>query len=72
MTHEEKQIHNAVHAELREFEEFKDLVTKMRDAQDTANRALAELNDYSAALIYINKAEALEKEVDFFLNRIGI
>ena len=33
MTHEEKQIHNAVHAELREFEEFKELVKKMREAQ---------------------------------------
>jgi hypothetical protein len=33
MTHEEKQIHNAVHAELREFEEFKELVRKMREAQ---------------------------------------
>jgi hypothetical protein len=33
MTHEEKQIHNAVHAELREFEEFKALVKRMRDAR---------------------------------------
>ena len=33
MTHEEKQIHNAVHAELREFEEFKALVKRMREAQ---------------------------------------
>lgn len=33
MTHEEKQIHNAVHAELREFEEFKELVRKMREAR---------------------------------------
>ena len=33
MTHEEKQIHNAVHAELREFEEFKQLVRRMREAQ---------------------------------------
>lgn len=33
MTHEEKQIHNAVHAELREFEEFKELVRRMREAQ---------------------------------------
>ena len=33
ITHEEKQIHNAVHAELREFEEFKALVKRMREAQ---------------------------------------
>lgn len=33
MTHEEKQIHNAVHAELRELEEFKELVKRMREAQ---------------------------------------
>ena len=33
MTQEEKQIHNAVHAELKEFEEFKELVKKMREAQ---------------------------------------
>jgi hypothetical protein len=33
MTHEEKQIHNAVHAELREFEEFKELVKRMRGAR---------------------------------------
>ena len=33
LTHEEKQIHNAVHAELREFEEFKALVKRMREAR---------------------------------------
>jgi hypothetical protein len=33
MTHEEKQIYNAVHAELKEFEEFKELVKRMREAQ---------------------------------------
>ena len=33
MTHEEKQIHNAVHAELTEFEEFKALVKRMRDVR---------------------------------------
>lgn len=33
MTHEKKQIHNAVHAELREFEKFKALVKRMREAQ---------------------------------------
>lgn len=33
MTHEEKQIHNAVHAEIREFEEFVSLVKRMREAR---------------------------------------
>ena len=33
MTHEEKQIHNAVHVKLREFEEFKQLVKRMREAR---------------------------------------
>lgn len=33
LTPEEKQIHNAVHAELKEFEEFKALVKRMREAQ---------------------------------------
>ena len=67
MTHEEKQIHNAVHAELREFEEFKALVKRMRDAQEIANRAMVEADDYSDALIYVNKANELEKEVDKWL-----
>lgn len=70
MTHEEKQIHNAVHAELREFEEFKELVRRMRDAQEIANRAMAEADDYSEALIYVNKANELEKEVDEYLKKM--
>lgn len=69
MTHEEKQIHNAVHAELREFEEFKELVKRMRDAQKTAERAHLECIDYSEVIIPIRKAEALEREVDEYLKK---
>lgn len=69
MTHEEKQIHNAVHVKLQEFDDFVSLVKKMREAQKTAERAMAESDDYSEALIYIiNKAEEIEKQVDEWLN----
>lgn len=47
-----------------ELIEFANLVARMREAQMTANRALAESDDYSEALIYINKAEEWEKDVD--------
>lgn len=70
MTHEEKQIHNAVHAELREFEEFKALVKSLREAQKTAERAHLECIDYSEVLIPIRKAEALEREVDEYLKKM--
>lgn len=70
MTHEEKQIHNAVHAELREFEEFKALVKQMREAQKTAERAHLECIDYSEVIIPIRKAEALEREVDEYLKKM--
>ena len=72
MTHEEKQIHNAVHAELREFEEFKTLVRKMREAQKKAERAHLECIDYSEVIIPIRKAEALEREVDEYLKKMTI
>lgn len=65
MTHEEKQIHNAVHAELREFEEFKQLVRKMREAQkalhDTTCKTLSETE-----LCQV-RAWAFEKAVDEYL-----
>ena len=70
MTHEEKQIHNAVHAELREFEEFKALVKQMREAQKTAERAHLECIDYSEIIIPTKKAEALEREVDEYLKKM--
>ena len=72
MTHEEKQIHNAVHAELREFEEFKELVKRMREAQKIANRAMVESDDYSEALIYVDKANELEMEVDECLKKMEV
>lgn len=50
--------------------EFATLVQNMRIAQDTANRALAESDDYSEALIYIEKAEEWDKEVDLALQAI--
>ena len=70
MTHKEKQIHNAVHAELREFEEFKALVKRLREAQKTAERAHLECIDYSEVIIPIRKAEALEREVDEYLKKM--
>ena len=72
MTHEEKQIHNAVHAELREFEEFVSLVKRLREAQKTAERAHLECIDYSEIIIPIRKAEALEREVDEYLKKMEV
>lgn len=43
-------------------------VRKMRKAQKEADRAMAESDDYSEALVYVNKAEELENEVDQYLN----
>lgn len=51
----------------RQYEEFLGIVARMRDAQKTAERAMAESDDYSEALIYINKTEELEKQVDKWL-----
>lgn len=55
---------------ISELLDFISLVRKMREAQDVANRAMAESDDYSEALIYINKAEELEKEVDEYLKNM--
>ena len=46
---------------------FVSLVKRMREAQEIANRAMVEVADYSEALIYVNKANELEKEVDEYL-----
>lgn len=51
----------------KDYKEFASLVRRMREAQEIANRAMAEADDYSEALIYINKAEEIEKEVDKWL-----
>lgn len=50
--------------------EFVSLVRRMREAQEIANRAMAEADDYSEALIYVNKANELEKEVDEYLKKM--
>lgn len=52
----------------KDYKEFVSLVKRMREAQRVADRAMAESDDYSEALVYINKAEELEKEVDEYLN----
>ena len=74
MTHEEKQIHNAVHAELREFEEFKALVKKMREAQ-TIERKWGIVNfkteeDKVACHEAIRRMCQLEAEVDEYLKKM--
>jgi hypothetical protein len=68
MTHEEKQIHNAVHAELREFEEFKELVKRMREAQKEWESDLA--NDYDEHWGKSWEKDNLEREVDEYLKKM--
>lgn len=53
---------------IRELWKVLRLVEEMRDAQKIADRAMAEADDYSEALICINKAEELEKEIDEWFN----
>lgn len=55
---------------LRE-KDFISLVKRMREAQEIAYRAMAESDDYSEALIYINKAEEAEREVDEYLKKLA-
>ena len=74
MTHEEKQIHNAVHAELREFDEFLELVRKMREAQ-TEERKWGIVNfkteeDKVACGEAIRLMYQLESEVDEYLKKM--
>ena len=70
LTHEEKQIHNAVHAELREFEEFKALVRRMREAQKSFD-ALS-LDQELEIDIQGDIADSLEREVDEYLKKMEI
>ena len=49
---------------------FISLVKRMREVQKIANRAMAEADDYSEALIHVNKANELEKEVDEWLKKM--
>ena len=46
------------------------LVKDMRKAQEIANRAMVESDDYSEALIYVDKANELESEVDEYLKKM--
>jgi hypothetical protein len=69
MTHEEKQIHNAVHAELREFEEFKELVKRMREAQDRAEMITGEEDINFIDMLFVERREA-EREVDEYLKKM--
>lgn len=71
MTHEEKQIHNAVHAELREFEEFKELVRRMREAQDAFNISVSADNIEDIDFWHIRMLE-LEREVDEYLKKMEV
>ena len=67
MTYEEKQIHNAVHAELRELEEFKDLVRRMRVAQ----RQWKDGDPFDCSTEELSKRMyETEKEVDEYLKKI--
>lgn len=66
MIHEEKQIHNAVHVELREFEEFKALVRKMREAQEE-EMILDGNEDIEFIGNIVTNARKLEFEVDEYL-----
>ena len=69
MTHEEKQIHNAVHAELREFEEFKELVRKMRGAQKEFESDSPHMDYDKIMEVYRDKFH-LESEVDEYLKKM--
>ena len=68
MTHEEKQIHNAVHAELKEFEEFKELVKRMREAQYKE----ACLPSYECDYELDRLRRRLEREVDEYLKKMEL
>ena len=52
------------------YKEFVSLVKRMREAQEIANRAMVESDDYSEALIYVDKANELESEVDEYLKKM--
>lgn len=69
MTHEEKQIHNAVHAELREFEEFKELVKRMREAQKEFESDSPHMDYDKIMEVYRDKFH-LESEVDEYLEKM--
>ena len=53
----------------QDYNEFVELVRLMRIAQKAAERALALSDDSSEALIFVKKAEDLERDVDIILSR---
>ena len=69
MTHEEKQIHNAVHAELREFEGFKAFVKRMREAQKEFESDSPHMDYDKIMEVYRDKFH-LESEVDEYLEKM--
>ena len=69
LTHEEKQIHNAVHAELMEFEEFKELVKRMREAQKEFESDSPHMDYDKIMEVYRDKFH-LESEVDEYLKKM--
>ena len=64
MIHEEKQIHNAVHVKLQEFDEFVELVRRMREAQ------VKRFEFYVDNGWWADRAIELEKEVDEYLKKM--
>ena len=76
MTIEEKQIHNAVHVKLQEFDEFVELVKRMREAQ-TIERRWGIVNfkteeDKVACGEAIRRMYQLESEVDEYLKKMEV
>lgn len=66
MTIEEKQIHNAVHVKLQEFDEFVSLVKRMREAQKEFESDSPHMDYDKIMEIYRDKFH-LESEVDKYL-----
>ena len=74
MTHEEKHIHNAVHVKLQEFDEFVELVRRMREAQkDVIYKSMFSALDSARPTAYEvakTKQIVLEQEVDEYLKKM--
>ena len=69
MTIEEKQIHNAVHVKLQEFDEFVSLVKRMREAQKEFESDSPHMDYDKIMEIYRDKFH-LESEVDEYLKKM--
>ena len=74
LTHEEKHIHNAVHVKLQEFDEFVELVRRMREAQkDVIYKSMFSALDSARPTAYEvakTKQIVLEQEVDEYLKKM--